>query len=313
MELTGYYGTYSSPESRGVYRFGFDPAVGTFSGPALLLEAQNAKCLGSAAGALAAPIQAGERAGLVRFDRSGRELARNLFEPGTGCFLAEDADYLYSANYHEGTVTVCDRTSLAPLHRIEAGEKAGCHQVLLYGALVLVPCLERDEVRIYDKTQDFAQVGALTFAKGTGPRHGVFDAAFRRLFLVSERSNELFVFRVQGSDFLQTAEVPVAPGGASAAIRLSRDERFLYVSTREQELLTVFAVEGERVRRIQQVSCGGRHPRDFDLTPDGRWLLCLNRDEGGLVSFPVDPETGLLGAEAGRLAAPQGSGIYLER
>jgi 6-phosphogluconolactonase len=181
----------------------------------------------------------------------------------------------------------------------------------LWKGLVLVPCLELDEVRIYDPARGFAQVDALTFPAGTGPRHGVLDRAGERLFLVSERSNQLFLFGAEGRRFIPAAAYPVAEHGASAAIRLSRDERFVYLSTRESDVLTVFQTEGLTARRVQQVPCGGRHPRDFDLTADGRWLLCLNRDSGELVSFPADPGTGLLGPRCASLRAPRGSGILL--
>jgi 6-phosphogluconolactonase len=309
MQLTGCYGTYFSPESSGVYRFTLNTGNGVPENAALLYAARDAKCMCRVGGGIAAPVQQGEQAGLVRFGTDGAKEAQALFEHGTGCFLADDGTYLYSANYHEGTVTVCARDTLRPVHRIEAGAGAGCHQVLLHGGLLLVPCLERDEVRIYKRGGAFAQTGALTFAAGTGPRHGVFDSAHRRLFLVSERSNELFCWRVDGVDFTLEQTCTVADGGASAAIRLSPDERFLYLSTREKNLLTVFALEGTRARRLQQVSCGGRHPRDFDLTPDGRWLVCLNRDSGEIVSFAVDRASGRIGPEAGRLRAPQASGL----
>lgn len=315
--LNGYYGTYYSPESLGVYRFSLDTQSGVPSAPVLVCPARDAKCVAWAGGALVAPVQEEEGAGLVRIV-PGEAPRQRLFEKGTGCFLVEDEEYLYSANYHAGTVTVCEKESLKPVYRIEAGEKAGCHQVMLHQNLLLVPCLERDEVRLYDKTRGFAQAGALCFDKGTGPRHGVFNAAHTLLYLVSERSNELYVFAADGARFTLGQRLGVIGAGASAAIRLSPDERFLYVSTRDiptraQDVITVFSLAGDVPVRTQQADSGGKHPRDFDLTADGRWLVCLNRDSGGLAVFPVDTQTGLLGKASGRTAAPKASGILLEK
>ncbi|MFQ9705438.1 MAG: lactonase family protein [Enterocloster clostridioformis] len=76
---------------------------------------------------------------------------------------------------------------------------------------------------------------------------------------------------------------------ASAAIRLSPDERFLYVSTRFAEVITVFKIDHGCLAQIQQTGCGGIHPRDMVLTPDGRYLLVANRTRGGLVSFQINP------------------------
>ena len=76
---------------------------------------------------------------------------------------------------------------------------------------------------------------------------------------------------------------------ASAAIRLSPDQRFLYVSTRFAELITVFKISHGRLEQIQQTGCGGIHPRDMVLTPDGRYLLVANRTQGGLVELSAQP------------------------
>lgn len=309
--LTGYYGTYSSPESLGIYRFSLDLDTGLPAGPELTAEARDAKCLAGDDGVLAFPVQEGRQAGILLTSSSGKVLARRLFEGVTGCYLLFDGPVLYSANYHEGTVTVLSRSSLQLLRRLEMGKNAGCHQVIPHGDLILVPCLELDEVRMFDRTRDYAPAGSLRFPPGTGPRHGVFDRDGRRFFLVSERSNQLFLYRVDGRNFTLENAVSAAPGGATAALRLSRDQRFLYVSTREADLLSVFRLDGCLADLVQQVSCGGRHPRDFDLTPDGRWLVCLNRDSGSLVSFPIDPELGTLGTPAGFLTAPHCSGILL--
>jgi 6-phosphogluconolactonase (cycloisomerase 2 family) len=35
-------------------------------------------------------------------------------------------------------------------------------------------CLLRDQILIYDRTQNWQQVGTLDFPQGTGPRHGIF-------------------------------------------------------------------------------------------------------------------------------------------
>ena len=110
-------------------------------------------------------------------------------------------------------------------------------------------------------------MGSLEFPPGTGPRHGTIDNDFR-LFLVSELSNELFVYDWQNGPLpTLRAQLPVLPAGftsakppASAAIRLSPDERFLYVSTRFADVITVFELEnstnGTLPRAVQQLgSC----------------------------------------------------------
>ena len=81
---------------------------------------------------------------------------------------------------------------------------------------------------------------------------------------------------------------------ASAAIRLSPDERFLYVSTRFADVITVFEL-GASARDSSRGPCsssGGLHPRDIVLTPGGEFLLAANRTDGGLASFAGIPRAG---------------------
>ena len=45
---------------------------------------------------------------------------------------------------------------------------------------------------------------------------------------------------------------------------------------------------------VQHTPSGGKTPRHFSLSPDGRFLLVANQDAGNLVRFAVDPDTGRL-------------------
>ena len=119
--------------------------------------------------------------------------------------------------------------------------------------------------------------------------------------MVSEWSNQLFVFQVQGGAFTLRQTASVLPEGwtgkseaAAAAIRLSKDERFLYISVRGADILSVFDVSGEEAVTIQHASCKGVHPRDFILSGNEKFLLVANRFQGGIASIERDKKTGLL-------------------
>jgi 6-phosphogluconolactonase len=53
------------------------------------------------------------------------------------------------------------------------------------------------------------------------------------------------------------------------------------------------------------VPSGGKHPRNFNLTPDGRWLLSANRDTDNVVVYRVDPATGRLTPAGHEIKIPQ--------
>lgn len=324
-KITGYIGTYASSESLGIYQFNMDMETGAFSAPALYYEAPNAKYLSLYDGKLAAPVERENQAGVCLLDTNEKKpvAAKEVFcEQKTACYVVQDESFIFTAHYHDGSVTVYRKSEGKPLFvkKIEIGSKAGCHQILLHKHYLLVPCLELDCILIFDRDQDYALSGEIRFSKGTGPRHGVFDRDHTRLFVVSELSNQLFAYRLIGDlNFCLEQVCQILPDGqtyktapSSAAIRLSQDERYLYVSTRGADLISVYAVKGCHISPVQQTGCGGEHPRDIVITPDGRYLVVINRTDGGLVSFPLDQESGELGKACGAAVMTEGVSVILE-
>lgn len=315
-ELTAYIGTYGES---GVHRLTVDTETGALGAPEQVLAARNAKTLALWPDRLAVPDEDGGRAGMLLAERavgSLRTLDGAYYERGGACYAAFHEGTLYTANFHEGTVLLyrVEPGGLKLTRRIEIAPHAGCHQVLFHERLLLVPCMNLDAVYGFDLDRDCAEVGRISLPAGSGPRHGVFDRAHARLFLIAELANKVFAFRVNGAElFLEEAhQLSAMPASTSAAIQLSDDERFLYASTRGADLLEVVAVDGFHMRRVQCIPCGGGHPRDIRLTPDGRFLLAANRDTDAVVSFPVDRATGLLGREAGRASIPQAVWVSFE-
>ena len=305
MAVHGYIGTYFSENSRGIYDFTFDPENGSLTAPKLFYEAPNAKWVCTDGSFMVFPIERHGRAGICFLElRDGNVIRASeiLEEKQTPCYILQDGGFVYTANYHEGNVMVYHMEKHVPvlLKRIENGVKAGCHQILLHGSYLMVPCLEQNRIRLFDRTDGFTPAGEIPFSPGTGPRHGVFNKSHTKFYAVSEWSNRLFVFQVQGADFTLVQSVPVLAGdgcgveAAAAAVRLTKDERFIYISVRGVNCLCVLDVSGDRAAVIQRCPCGGIHPRDFVLSEDERFLLVVNRLEGGLVSMERDPHSGKL-------------------
>ena len=82
----------------------------------------------------------------------------------------------------------------------------------------------------------------------------------------------------------------------SAHIKISPDGQYLYASNRlEGDGIAIFAVsstEGTLTKAGYQPT--GKHPRHFEFTPDGRYLLVACRDEHKIQVFRHNPENGLL-------------------
>lgn len=319
--MHGYIGTYTTGRSQGIYRFTFDPDTGALSEPILFAAVRNPKCIARKGSILASAIELEGRAGVALWD--ARHPGTPPFsmccpEKQTPCHLRFSGSSLLAANYHEGLFTVyrTDSHNLSCATQIACGEKAGCHQSLGRRGFILVSCLEQDQVRIFDRK--FSPRGVILFPAGSGPRHGVFHPKDRTLWMVTERSHELYHFNYADTRYQLLQQVSVLPkdhpeyaASTTAAIRLSPDGRFLYTSTRGADIMSVFALDADGAHLIQQVPCGGKHPRDFILSDDGRYVLVLCRDSDDLFSFPRDAETGKLGEIVSHIHVPEGSSICL--
>ena len=82
----------------------------------------------------------------------------------------------------------------------------------------------------------------------------------------------------------------------SADIHLSPDGKFLYASNRlKADGIAIFSVNQETGMLTKAgYQLTGIHPRNFIITPDGRFLLVACRDSNLVQIFSRDEKTGLL-------------------
>ena len=324
----GYIGTYDSEASKGIYHFVFEAESGRITEPELFYEARNAKWVSLDGERMAFPIERQGRAGtcfLLLKDGKAVRAEEIMEEKQTPCYILQQDGYVYTANYHEGTVMVYRFEGGKPslVKRIENGAGAGCHQIMLHEKYLMIPCLEQNRIRLFDMEADFTPAGEIPFPEGSGPRHGIFNRDHSKLYVVSEWSNELFIFQVQGREFVLIQSMSVLPdagdgkngegrkSASSAAIRLTKDEKYLYISVRGADLLAVFEIREDKAAAIQHVSCGGAHPRDFILSGNEEFILVANRYEGGIVSIERDKISGRLKDVRHRAAMPEGVSLLL--
>lgn len=135
-------------------------------------------------------------------------------------------------------------------------------------------------------------------APGAGPRHLTFSSDGNFAYLITELSGEVMTFRHSGGDLqlLQTEDCNEAQSGASADIHLSPDGRFLYASDRRKnDGIAIFKIDGEN-GLLQKAGFQPTllHPRNFGISPNGKFLLCACRDSDTIQVFAIDPQTGLL-------------------
>lgn len=134
---------------------------------------------------------------------------------------------------------------------------------------------------------------------GTGPRHFDFHPGEGRyLYLLGELSGQVIVYDYSFGELIQKQVIAADTTGArgSADIHVSPDGRFLYASNRLQaDGIAIFSIDpdnGTLTKTGYQLT--GKHPRNFVITPNGKFLLTACRDDNKIQVFRIDAETGLL-------------------
>ena len=149
---------------------------------------------------------------------------------------------------------------------------------------------------------------ALTSAPAkTGPRHFVWDAAQRRLYLLCELDASLFVYDWDAAsgtlrEAQRTSALPPGFSGGTpwaADLHLTPDGKFLYASERRSSTLATYKVDAAsgRLELIGHVPTE-KTPRGFAIDPSGRYLIAAGQDSNGVTVYAIDPASGALSQRA---------------
>ncbi len=133
---------------------------------------------------------------------------------------------------------------------------------------------------------------------GTGPRHFDFHPNGLYFYVIGELSGEVIVYDYNMGDLQQKQIILADKVGArgSADIHVSPNGRFLYASNRlKNDGIAIFAIDAQdgTLTKVGYQETA-RHPRNFVITPNGKFLLVAGRDDNVIQVYSVDKETGLL-------------------
>ena len=333
MLLTGFFtmqaqemvmmlvGTYTDGGSKGVYSFRFNQETGEAQ---VLdsLEMRNPSYL-------TAPSKEGlayvvsetndEKASLnvIIIDKNGGMRLLD-FQPTEGadpCYVATNGRIALTANYSGGSMSVFQlgqNGTTAQLTKRFPGATGGPDLKRQNSPHVHCVCFTPDGKYVLatdfsaDRILSFRIVGndvidngvAAEVTADSGPRHLTFSRDGRFAYLMSELSGNVTVFSYKEGRLEKLQEIVSDDVGArgGADIHLSPDGRFLYSSNRlKADGIAIFTVDSQTglLTRVGYQPTG-IHPRQFNITPNGRYLLCCCRDSGKIQVFGRDSDTGLL-------------------
>ncbi|EWH12117.1 hypothetical protein DS2_00300 [Catenovulum agarivorans DS-2] len=141
---------------------------------------------------------------------------------------------------------------------------------------------------------------AASLQAGDGPRHLAFHPTKNYAYVLNELSNTLVAYEqsvVDGSltQIQRVNTLSTDKKSQAAAIRLSADGKFIYLTNRGENSIAVFKVlnSGE-VQLVQHISTNGNWPRDFNFSYKQDYLLVANRKSDNLAVYSRDKDTGKL-------------------
>lgn len=315
-----YFGTYTKRESKGIYKAQFNSETGQLSNLELVAEEPNPTYLAfDKAGRLYSVGAENEQGGIVAFDTDFGLLNHVVSEGAPHCYVAVDDErnLVYAANYHKGQVLVYKRLENGSLELTDIAQHQGSgphenqasahvHFSDLTPDKFLVTCdLGADQAVTY-KVSDQGKVEKLATyqaAAGSGPRHIVFHPVAKIAYLICELNSTIEVLIYDGwgeFEHLQTiSTLPQDHTGfnGTAAIRITKDGKFVYGSNRGNDSIAVYKTLGDAsLELVQIVSTNGKTPRDFTLSPDEKHLIAVHQDSDNATVFSRDTETGRLTA-----------------
>ncbi|VAX76238.1 6-phosphogluconolactonase [Serratia symbiotica] len=169
---------------------------------------------------------------------------------------------------------------------------------------LFVPCLKEDCIRLFNFHLD----GQLTkhvpqsvnTAAGAGPRHMAFFPNGKYAYCVNELDGTVDVLTIlkNSSQYrvIQTLDImPVGFSGTpwAADIHLTPNARFLYISERAANILTIFHIAEDG----SSLSVVGHHvtdknPRGFNIDHSGRFVIAACQQSGRIVVNKINQESG---------------------
>ena len=323
-------GTYTSGKSNGIYVYRFDEETGT-SAYVSEIEAANPTFLAISSDERYV-YSVGENNGeaavayAFSFDKANGKLnllnSQQTNSPGP-CYINTDhtGRFVVTANYGGGTVSVFPLAtdgSLRPVEKVfdfegtatgrSPQDKPHLHCAVFSPdrSYLFAANLGSDLLHKYtiSTTTPFLTAGnpdSYKLEPGSGPRHLTFHPNSKYAYLINELSGKVTVFNYAAGN-LEPVQYIAADNSegegrkGSADIHVTPDGKFLYASNRARtNNIAIFRInETDGKLTLVGHQATGQHPRNFVITPNGKYLLAANMNSSTIQVFEINRETGLL-------------------
>ena len=250
------------------------------------------------------------------------EAKESPFRGEDPCYVSTDGALLAVANYSGGTLATYrlrEDGSIAPLDSLLISGIGGPDLSRQEAPHVHCAVFSSDGKHLFFSEFSADEIGRLdVYAGGVrnycraatlhadyGPRHLLFDASGRHLYVIGELSGDITVFDYADGSLTekQVIKADRMDARGAADIHFSPDGKFLYASLRLRgDGIVVFEVGPGGLLNYVGYTATGPHPRNFNITPNGRYVLVCCRDNDAVEVYSRDAATGLLTFTGERLS-----------
>lgn len=304
-------GGYTKHESAGIYQFDF---IGS-GDQAHLEQRRNVVEVGGPTyfqkdGQFIFTIKNENGQGGIAAFANGKLVSQLLHEGSSPAYIGinKEKKLLYTANYHTGVLAVIsydDQGQLTLLDQVKhenkalgpRPEQAGAHPHYFDETPGghLVSCdLGQDRVDFYSfDGQKLTHLASYQNEDGFGSRHLAFSPDGKYFYVAGELSSQVNAVKFDEENwmFRSLATYSTIPESwdqhnGAAAIRLSSDGKFLYVSNRGHDSIAVFAVMPDQaLKLVQRVSTFGEFPRDFNWDAEEKYVVAANQNSNNATLY----------------------------
>jgi 6-phosphogluconolactonase len=147
----------------------------------------------------------------------------------------------------------------------------------------------------------------LQFERGRGPRHLAFHPNGQFAYVINELNSTMTVVRWDPAygtfqEIQNESTLPADWKGKkwSAEVAVHPSGQFVYGSNRgsggDSDDIVIFSIDQNtgRLTLAGHTPTLGQVPRNFNIDPSGRFLICVHQDSNNVVTFLIDQVTGAL-------------------
>ncbi|MCD5566651.1 lactonase family protein [Lactobacillus delbrueckii] len=327
-------GGYTKHESAGIYQFDF---IGS-GDQAHLEQRRNVVEVGGPTyfqkdGQFIFTIKNENGQGGIAAFVNGKLVSQLLHEGASPAYIGinKEKKLLYTANYHTGVLAVIsydDQGQLTLLDQVKhenkalgpRPEQAGAHPHYFDETPGghLVSCdLGQDRVDFYGfDGQKLTHLASYQNEDCFGSRHLAFSPDGKYFYVAGELSSQVNAVKFDEENwmFRSLATYSTIPESwdqhnGAAAIRLSSDGKFLYVSNRGHDSIAVFAVlPDQALKLVQRVSTFGEFPRDFNWDAEEKYVVAANQNSNNATLYQRQSDGTLTPLEKD-IAIPEGTRV----